>query len=71
MFLIRGFAFSPSIGSAGGVMCCWDKTIFYVSECVIEWRFVAMKGQWLDGASPEGLVSVYAPMDGNDRVDFF
>lgn len=38
-----GFPFSPFIGLAGRILCCWDKLVFDSFECVIEQRFVAMK----------------------------
>lgn len=38
------FSFSPSIGLAGGILCCRDKTVFHASKYVNEQNFVAVKG---------------------------
>lgn len=40
-----GFVFSASIGAARGILYCWDKEVFVVSDCAVEQRFVAVKGQ--------------------------
>lgn len=31
---------------------------------------MAIKAHWIDSSGPEGLISVYAPMDRNERSAF-
>lgn len=59
------------VGSAGGVLCCWDKDVFEASECVWNQKFVAVKGHWADLAGPEGFVCVYNLMDKSEGVSLF
>lgn len=65
-----GFCFSSSVSSVGEIICCLDKMVFEANECVLEQRFVVVKGRWLEDKGSEGLICVYAPTDDNDRVSF-
>lgn len=61
-----GFNYLASIASARGLLCCWDKTVFEALKCVSEPRFVVIRGQWVDGIGPEGLICIYAPNEVNE-----
>lgn len=52
--------FTPAIGASGGILCCWDKSVFVGSDNVVDQRFVAIKGHWSGSANLNGLVCVYA-----------
>lgn len=45
--------------------------VFKASDSVSKEWFIAVKGYWVDGVGPEGLVYVYAPLDGSERATFF
>lgn len=34
-------------------------------------RFIAVNGQWVDGVGREGLINVYAPIEGKERATSF
>lgn len=57
-----GFCFLGSVGSAGGILCCWDKVVFEASECVVEQRFIAIKGIWVDGFTQRVLYVFMLPI---------
>lgn len=42
-----------------------------MSECVVDQRFIAVKGQWVGLIRPDELICVYAPTDQSERVGFF
>lgn len=48
-----GFAFSPSIDSASGILYCWDCAHFSESSRICLPRVVAIKGSWVVGEGPE------------------
>lgn len=55
-----GFTYSPSVDSIGGLICCWDSAHFAKSTRVCFPRFIAIKGSWIVGDGPGGLICVYA-----------
>lgn len=46
------------------------KSIFVASDCVVDHRFIAIKGQWVGSAGPEGLICIYAPMHQGESFAF-
>lgn len=56
-----GFTFSLSINSVGGILCCWNSTVFAESSRVCNLRFVVIKGSWTVGDGHQGLICIYAP----------
>lgn len=48
-----------------------EKLMFEASNYVVELRFVAIKGRWVETGGPEGLIYVYAPMDSTKKKSFF
>lgn len=45
--------------------------MFEAMPYVMKHKFIAIKGQWVEGIESEGLVCVYAPLKGNEKVTFF
>lgn len=45
--------------------------LFFTLQNVSDHRFVAVKDKWIDGIGPDGLIYVYASMEGSERVSFF
>lgn len=60
--------FLASIGVAGGILSCWDKNVFTITDYVVEQRFVDIKGQWVGLVEPDGVICVYALTDQGERV---
>lgn len=44
---------------------------FQASECVVDKRFIAVTGHWVDGIGLKGLICVYAPTKGREILEFF
>ncbi|GKA03420.1 hypothetical protein Tco_0676201 [Tanacetum coccineum] len=42
------FAFSPSVGSSGGILCVWDPNMFIKDSVSISDSFLAIRGDWID-----------------------
>lgn len=65
------FAFSLSIDSGRGILCCWNCAIFAKSSRVCNARFMAIKGFRIIGGGPQGLICNYVPTDHSYRLVFF
>ncbi|GJV91534.1 RNA-directed DNA polymerase, eukaryota, partial [Tanacetum coccineum] len=61
------FAFSPSVGSSGGILCVWDPRVFVKDNVSISDSFVAIRGTWIPSSTKLLLISVYAPQDVSAR----
>ncbi|GJT49390.1 RNA-directed DNA polymerase, eukaryota [Tanacetum coccineum] len=61
------FAFSPSVGSSGGILCVWDPRMFVKDNVSISNSFVAISGTWVSSSTKLLLISVYAPQDVTER----
>lgn len=45
-----GFGFSAFRGLVEGILYCWDKIVFEVTNCMLDQRFIVIKGgQWVGG----------------------
>lgn len=66
-----GFAFSLFAESAGGILYIWDAAWFTEVFRVCHPKFVAIKGSWIAGVGPIGLICIYAPNNHTERVGFF
>ncbi|GMJ09856.1 hypothetical protein HRI_004654800 [Hibiscus trionum] len=63
--------FSPSEGSAGGLMCVWDKDFFSVSDKVVARRFIALFGQIKGSQVPYGFLNIYGSSVESEKASFF
>ncbi|GJZ56571.1 RNA-directed DNA polymerase, eukaryota [Tanacetum coccineum] len=61
------FAFSPSVGSSGGILCVWDPNMFIKDSVSISDSFLAIRGTWVPTSRKLLIVSVYAPQDLSKR----
>lgn len=66
-----GFAFSPSVDSARGLLCCWDYARFHESSRSCHPTFVAITRSWIVESGPKGLICIYASNTIAKRVEFF
>lgn len=65
-----GYAFCPSIESAGRIPYVWDCAWFFELSRVCQPRFVAVKSFWVAGDGHLGLIYIYAPNEHSERVNF-
>ena len=61
------YAFSPSVGYSGGVLCVWDSNMFVKDSVTISDSFVAIQGMWISTSTKILIISVYAPQDVSER----
>ncbi|GKE05811.1 RNA-directed DNA polymerase, eukaryota [Tanacetum coccineum] len=61
------FAYSPSVGFSGGILCVWDPNMFSKDNVTISDSFVAVRGTWISSSTRIMFVSVYAPQDVSER----
>lgn len=66
-----GFCFFASESLVGGILCCWNKTVFQVTKCVLAQRLVVIKERLMDDKGPNGLIYVCASTDDNEKATFF
>ncbi|GMI83778.1 hypothetical protein HRI_002047100 [Hibiscus trionum] len=64
-------AFSPSVGTAGGLILLWDPKIFQVQRCEIVERIVVLIGKILKINARVAVINVYAPNNQRERKDFW
>ncbi|GJQ93066.1 RNA-directed DNA polymerase, eukaryota [Tanacetum coccineum] len=57
------YAFSPSIGYSGGILCVWDPRLFFKDNSTISDSFLAISGTWIPSSTKLLVISVYAPQD--------
>ena len=68
------YAFSPSLGYSGGILCIWDPRLFFKDNITVSDSFLAITGTWVPSSTKLLIISVYAPQDLNQRKtlwDFF
>lgn len=70
-FQYMGYAFSPFIKLVRGILCVWNCARFLELARVCQPIFIAVKGSWVAGEGPQGLICLYAPNDQSDRLTFF
>ncbi|GJS90564.1 RNA-directed DNA polymerase, eukaryota [Tanacetum coccineum] len=61
------YAFSPSVGYSGGILCVWDSNMFVKESVTISDLFVAIRGTWISTSSKLLIISVYAPQEVSER----
>ncbi|GKA72921.1 RNA-directed DNA polymerase, eukaryota, partial [Tanacetum coccineum] len=61
------FAFSPSVGYSGGLLCVWDPNLFIKDSVTISDSFLAIRGTWTSTSTKLLIVYVYAPQDLSER----
>nr|GEW04330.1 RNA-directed DNA polymerase, eukaryota [Tanacetum cinerariifolium] len=61
------YAFSPSVGYSGGLLCIWDPKLFSKDSVTISDSFVAIRGTWSSSSTKLLIVSAYAPQDLSER----
>ncbi|GJV74554.1 RNA-directed DNA polymerase, eukaryota [Tanacetum coccineum] len=61
------YAYSPSVGYSGGLLCIWDPNMFSKDSVTISDSFVAIRGMWNSSSTKLLIVSVYAPQDLSER----
>nr|GEX36542.1 RNA-directed DNA polymerase, eukaryota [Tanacetum cinerariifolium] len=60
-------AFSPLVGSTGGILCAWDPSVFIKENITISDSFVTVRGTWTPSFANLLVISVYAPQDMFER----
>ncbi|GKD54390.1 RNA-directed DNA polymerase, eukaryota [Tanacetum coccineum] len=61
------YAFSPSIGYSGGILCVWDPRLFVKDNSTVSDSFLAISGTWIPSSTKLLVISVYAPHDLTER----
>ncbi|GJR20985.1 RNA-directed DNA polymerase, eukaryota [Tanacetum coccineum] len=65
------FAFSPSNGYSGGLLCVWDPTMFSKDSVTISDSVLAIRGTWTSSSTKLLIVFVYAPQDLSERKNLW
>ncbi|KAK8681905.1 hypothetical protein V6N13_054304 [Hibiscus sabdariffa] len=65
------FAYSPSVGSAGGLITLWDPAFFTLETSTIEQRFISITGMIHTFNLKCMLINIYAPNDFHCRQELF
>ncbi|KAL8482692.1 hypothetical protein ACS0TY_025650 [Phlomoides rotata] len=55
------WVYSGSIGSAGGLLCIWDKRKFVRDDCCSDEGFLSVSGFWESSKDIMRIVNIYAP----------
>ncbi|KAL4280566.1 hypothetical protein GQ457_03G000290 [Hibiscus cannabinus] len=63
--------FSPSTGSAGGLLCMWDGDWFTAEVQIIKKRFIATIGKLKSSGWQCGFLNVYGPSLDSEKREFF
>ncbi|GKD57153.1 RNA-directed DNA polymerase, eukaryota [Tanacetum coccineum] len=61
------YAFSPSIGYLGGILCIWDPSLFVKDNSMVSDSFLAISGTWIPSSTKLLIIFVYAPQDLTER----
>nr|GEX78691.1 RNA-directed DNA polymerase, eukaryota [Tanacetum cinerariifolium] len=61
------YAFSPSVGSSGGILCAWDPSVFVKDNSKVLDSFVAVYGTWIPSTTKLLVITIYAPQDLSER----
>ncbi|GMJ16046.1 hypothetical protein HRI_005273800 [Hibiscus trionum] len=64
------YEFAAANGSAGGLLCIWDDSVFTVSDTVVKDRFVALIGVWQQSKVRCGFLNLYGPSVDNEKASF-
>ncbi|KAE8673743.1 Gamma-tubulin complex component 2 [Hibiscus syriacus] len=68
---LKGILESPSVGSAGGLLCCWDDNVFELENQFVSRRFIATFGKFRSIDSGCGFINVYGPSVEEEKSGFF
>ncbi|GKC00696.1 RNA-directed DNA polymerase, eukaryota, partial [Tanacetum coccineum] len=52
---------SDSIGSSGGILCVWEKSVFRKENVTVSDNFIAIYGTWISNSLKVFFIIVYAP----------
>ncbi|GKC35242.1 RNA-directed DNA polymerase, eukaryota [Tanacetum coccineum] len=52
---------SDSIGSSGGILCVWEKSVFRKENVTVSDNFIAIYGTWISNSLKVLFIIVYAP----------
>ncbi|KAL4387555.1 hypothetical protein GQ457_09G021080 [Hibiscus cannabinus] len=63
--------FSPSKGSAGGLLCMWDGDWFIAEDLFVKERFIAITGKLKSNGWQCGFLNVYGPSVDSKKREFF
>ena len=61
------FAFSPSVGNSGGILCVWDINCFAKENVTVSDSVVILYGTWRPTGHKLLLIAVYAPHDAREK----
>lgn len=65
------YNYSLSIESAGGILHCWNASLFIELARSCTNRFVAIKGHWRSDDMLQGIICVYAMNNLIERIECF
>ncbi|XP_038998009.1 uncharacterized protein LOC120123085 [Hibiscus syriacus] len=68
---LQGFSESPAVGSSGGLLSCWDESMFEVENHVINRKFIATFGKFRTSQFRCGFINVYGPSVEEEKACFF
>ncbi|GMI66731.1 hypothetical protein HRI_000342400 [Hibiscus trionum] len=63
--------FSPSEGSAGSLLCVWNKDFLSIANSFVDRRFITLFGRIKGSQVPYGFINVYAPSVESEKMNFF
>ncbi|GJS92803.1 RNA-directed DNA polymerase, eukaryota [Tanacetum coccineum] len=52
---------SDSIGSSGGILCVWEKSVFRKENVTVSDNFIAIYGTWISNSLKVLFIVIYAP----------
>ncbi|GMI79802.1 hypothetical protein HRI_001649500 [Hibiscus trionum] len=65
------YAFSPEIGSAGGLLSLWDASVFVEDNRIAQDRVIIILGTLVEAKLRIGVCNVYDPNDQSERTMFW
>nr|GEZ05447.1 putative RNA-directed DNA polymerase, eukaryota, reverse transcriptase zinc-binding domain protein [Tanacetum cinerariifolium] len=65
------YAYSPSVGNSGGILCVWEPSLF-VKENVSSFDyFLVVMGTWIPSSTKLFIISVYAPQELTEKKELW
>nr|GEV14604.1 RNA-directed DNA polymerase, eukaryota [Tanacetum cinerariifolium] len=61
------YAFSPFVGSSGGILCAWDPSVFVKDNSMVSDSFVAVYGTWIPSTTKLLVITTYASQNLSER----
>ncbi|XP_039040142.1 uncharacterized protein LOC120178342 [Hibiscus syriacus] len=68
--IFQGVIESPTIGSSGGLLCCWDDNVFEMENHNINRRFIVVVGKFRLNQFRSVLINVYGPSVEEEKESF-